>query len=101
MTSTGVTNPNSVRLRLTFRTRALTSADEIFGKRRATVGIKEADQGTYILISAEDNGGHGRDKIGFLGPARRDAFPNRQPGFTPFNVTSGHTRVHSHSDSDD
>jgi hypothetical protein len=54
-------------------------------------------KGTYILISAEDNGGHGRDKIGFLGPAPREAFPDCHPSFTPFDVTSGHTRVDSGS----
>jgi hypothetical protein len=54
---------------------------------------------TYIMITAEDNGGHGRDKVGFLGPAPREAFPGCQPGFTPFAVTSGHTRVDSGRDS--
>jgi hypothetical protein len=57
-------------------------------------------KGTYILITAEDNGGHGRDKVGFVGPAPREAFPGCQPSFTPFSVTSGYTRVDSDSDSD-
>lgn len=54
-------------------------------------------KGTYILIPAEDNGGHGRDKIGFVGPAPREAFSNCHPSATPFDVTSGHTRVDSDS----
>jgi hypothetical protein len=55
-------------------------------------------KGTYILITAEDNGGHGRDKVGFLGPAPKAAFPGCDPSLTPFNVISGHTRVDSGSD---
>jgi hypothetical protein len=56
-------------------------------------------KGTYILITAEDNGGNGRDKIGFVGPAPKAAFPDCRPGATPFSVTSGHTRVDGDDDS--
>lgn len=57
-------------------------------------------KGTYILITAEDNGGHGRDKIGFLGPAPKAAFPGCSPNLSPalFPVTSGYTKIDSGSD---
>jgi hypothetical protein len=58
-------------------------------------------KGTYIMITAEDNGGGGRDKIGFVGPAPKEAFPGCHPGVTPFSVTSGHTRVDSESPDSD
>ena len=49
----------------------------------------------YIMIVGEDNGGHGRDKIGFIGPAPKVAFPGCEPGPTPFNVFQGHVHVDS------
>lgn len=54
-------------------------------------------KGTYIMITAEDNGGNGRDKVGFVGPGPKAAFPSCHPGLTPFAVTSGHTHVDSDS----
>lgn len=57
-------------------------------------------RGTYIMITAEDNGGHGRDKLGFLGPAPEPAFLGGcKPGLAEFPVTSGYTDVDADSDS--
>ena len=47
-------------------------------------------KGQYILISGEDNGGHGRDKMGFQPSASSFGC---SPSFTPFPVTSGHIEV--------
>jgi hypothetical protein len=53
-------------------------------------------KGQFVLISAEDNGGHGRDRVGFYGPAPREFFHGCKPVFAPFPVTSG--RIHIDSD---
>ena len=58
-------------------------------------------KGQYIMITGEDNGGHGRDKVGFLGPAPKAAFPGCEPGPTPFNVFQGHAHVDTHDSAHD
>lgn len=50
-------------------------------------------KGQYVLITGEDNGGHGRDKMGFLGPAPKEFFPGCAPGVAPLSV-DGHIAVH-------
>jgi hypothetical protein len=52
-------------------------------------------QGQYIQITGEDNGGHGRDKLGFVGPAPREFFQGCRPGLALLSVT-GHIAVHDH-----
>jgi hypothetical protein len=49
-------------------------------------------KGQYILITGEDNGGHGRDKLGFVGPAPRGFFQGCRPGLAPLSV-DGHIAV--------
>jgi hypothetical protein len=49
-------------------------------------------KGQYILITGEDNGGHGRDKLGFVGPAPREFFHGCRPGLAPLSV-DGHIAV--------
>jgi hypothetical protein len=55
-------------------------------------------KGQYIMIVAEENV-HGPDKVGFLGPAPRAAFPGCNPDFPPAMpiqpVISGHIDVDS------
>jgi hypothetical protein len=46
----------------------------------------------YILISGEDNGGHGRDKMGFQPSASSFGCT---PSATPFPVSKGHISVQS------
>ena len=50
-------------------------------------------KGQYVLITGEDNGGHGRDKMGFVGPAPKEFFPNCRPGLAPLTVDEGHISV--------
>lgn len=48
-------------------------------------------KGQFILITGEDNGGNGRDKMGFQpGVTSREGC---SPSFAPFPVTSGHIEV--------
>lgn len=46
-------------------------------------------KGTYVLISVEDGGKGGTDRMGFTGPAPKEFFSNCNPQFTPLEVTSG------------
>ncbi len=50
-------------------------------------------KGQYVLITGEDNGGKGRDKMGFVGPAPKEFFPNCSPSFAPLSVSEGHISV--------
>jgi hypothetical protein len=53
-------------------------------------------KGQYVLITGEDHGGHGRDRVGFYGPYPKPFGCKHLPA--PFPVTSG--RVHVDADDD-
>jgi len=53
-------------------------------------------KGQYVFVTAEDHGGHGRDRVGFYGPVPKQFGCKPLP--SPFPVTSG--RVHVDSDDD-
>jgi hypothetical protein len=48
-------------------------------------------KGQYVLITGEDNGGKGRDRTGFVGPAPKEFFHGCQPDAAPLAVDG---RVH-------
>jgi hypothetical protein len=49
-------------------------------------------RGQYVMVTGVDNGGNGRDRMGFLGPAPEEVFHGCRPGLAPLAV-DGHIRV--------